>query len=399
MGRKVLLFCLMLVLAISVMWAGCAAPTPAPAEESLKIGVFVSYTGDVAHYGPKVEAGMKIRLDELNWKIAGRPVELIIEDDGSYDTVKTVASAKKLMDVDKCDIFIGPITTPGYKAVLPLFNETRQLCITLPWRGGIIPWEEGKENWIVLASGALAQITYPAGEWAYKAGYRTVATIGGDFGTAYNGIGAFCDAFTKAGGKVVQQQWPPHKTMDLGPYITKLEEADITIACAFGPMMLALIKQYHEYGLWDKQPLIILPNDTCDENALADLGDWTIGMKAATPYTYLIDNPINKKFVASYEAMMGEPPPSDVGMQGYVNMCVVNDLIEATGGDITPEVLRNAVQTLVVEGPAGTLKFTKGGYPTVTVHVSEVQKKGDKLVWEIISTASNVDLPGVYEKP
>ena len=49
-------------------------------DKPIKLGVLIDFTGPMAFAGPPVVDGVKMRLEEANYKVAGRTVELVIED-------------------------------------------------------------------------------------------------------------------------------------------------------------------------------------------------------------------------------------------------------------------------------------------------------------------------------
>jgi len=86
----------------------CAKPKPAPTAEPIKIGVLLPFTGAIADYGPLCKDGVELRFEQANYQVAGRPVKLIIEDDAT-DASIALEKAKKLVEVDRVGLVIGPI--------------------------------------------------------------------------------------------------------------------------------------------------------------------------------------------------------------------------------------------------------------------------------------------------
>ena len=78
--------------------------------KSIKIGVIAELTGPLSFMGIANANLTTMLVDDINAKggLLGRPVELVIEDG---ETIESVAKAKaaKLVDVDKVDVVIGGI--------------------------------------------------------------------------------------------------------------------------------------------------------------------------------------------------------------------------------------------------------------------------------------------------
>jgi len=399
--KRFFLIPLMIVLVSALILGACAKPAP-PAAEPIKIGMLASFTGGLAGGWGETTAkpGWELALEELNYEIAGRPVELFYEDDGSFDAVKALDMTRKLVEVDQVDILFGPIASGSWVATTPYMNDLGRLQITYGWRGEAILWTPGQPRWDVLAAPLFVQFAYPAGTWAYEQGYRTAVTIGVDYETGYQGAGAFADAFTRAGGTVVQQVWPPFDTTDWGPYLASMEEADVVAIIAFGPDIISFVRQSYEFGLWDKSQVVLLSNDTYQEAQLTEAGDWVLGLVSATPYTWRVDNPVNNSFVADFEAKTGFKPGSSSGAIGYHAIKTVVALMEKTGGDTTQEVMRDAIIGLNIDSPHGFVTITEEGYALMDAFITEARKTVDgEYVWEVIETYNYVPYAGYYTKP
>ena len=71
------------ILLIGAAWAGAAqSPTPGapPTDKPIKIGLLLPYTSISAGAAQEADRGARLYLEEFQWKMAGRPVELIAED-------------------------------------------------------------------------------------------------------------------------------------------------------------------------------------------------------------------------------------------------------------------------------------------------------------------------------
>jgi len=410
------MFLLVAVFAVGMVFSGCAQPTapepttpepttPEPTTpeplEPVKIGHLLSLTGGLAYSGSSVIAGAETKLEEVDWTVAGRPVSYVYGDDGSNDPVKALDSVKRMVEVDHVDVILGPTVDGVFFAVQPYLEENGVLNISHCYRSTLYEWEPGKPRWdaSIATSGQLA---YTMGTYAYEEmGIRTIATLGHDYEGGWQNIDGFIDAFTKAGGTVVQQQWAPWGTLDFGPYFASLKDADATVAWLVGDMLPLFIKQYHEFGYFDRQPVVLASWETLNEDTqLEELGDMTLGIVWATNYASRIDSPANSAFVESIVAKTGVLP-ENYHAGGYEAVATYIAAVEATGGDTDPAAVREALMDLTLEVPAGEMIFTEKGYAIRDIFITEVQKIDGKLRWEVIKTVKNVPNPdpGLWFKP
>jgi branched-chain amino acid transport system substrate-binding protein len=114
----------------------------APTGEPIVIGCIFSVTGQAgAPLGEPEKATAVMVEKQINdgGGINGRPLKLVIEDDGSEES-KAVLAAKKLIDQDKVVAIVGPtlsgpsmaIVKPCTEAQVPLFSCAASAMITNP---------------------------------------------------------------------------------------------------------------------------------------------------------------------------------------------------------------------------------------------------------------------------
>ena len=83
------------------------------AKETVKLGLMPPLTGLVGIYGTEISHAGQIACQEINENggVLGRPLELIIEDDGSLPE-SAVTAAEKLIDQHHCAAIIGNLLSP-----------------------------------------------------------------------------------------------------------------------------------------------------------------------------------------------------------------------------------------------------------------------------------------------
>ena len=123
-------FCgLLLLLALS---SGHVAAQQ-PAGEPIKVGAVLSLTGPGAGLGGPERNGIQLAEKRINERggIRGRPLQIIIEDDGSKpDIAKSKAEA--LIHGEKVVALLGPSLTASTGAVATVTNAMQmpELCMT-----------------------------------------------------------------------------------------------------------------------------------------------------------------------------------------------------------------------------------------------------------------------------
>ncbi len=109
----------------------------AMAADPIKIGSVLSVTGPAAFLGDPELKTLQMYVEDINKKggVLGRPLQLVHYDDGS-DASKANGFAKRLIEDDKVDIFIGGTTTGSTMSMIPLVEKAGIPFISLGGGGG-----------------------------------------------------------------------------------------------------------------------------------------------------------------------------------------------------------------------------------------------------------------------
>ena len=377
--------CLVLILAALPFVSSCAKPAPAPAAEPIKMGALIPFTGPFADYGQFLKEGLEWRLAEANYQIAGRPIELIIEDSAS-DTSLSMEKTKKLVEVDKVSIVLGPLHSGVALGLAPYLSENKIIQVGLMTK----PLPAGTFGHYIGPYGTLYSDGVPLGMYAYdQLGVRTITTIGSDYVAGKSFVNGAADTFKGKGGTVLQQQWAAAGTTDFGPYLTAMKEADAVVTWLGSAEQVRFVKQYHEFG--KKMPILMVSADQVRSVDMASLGDTILGAIGSVTYTSRLDNPANKKFVEAFHARFGKDrnPERDVH-SAYVAVAMVLDGLAATGGDTTFDKLYAAMLALKVDYPQGSVSVHPSGHSIYDRYIVEAKLIDGKYLWDVIYTYPKV---------
>jgi branched-chain amino acid transport system substrate-binding protein len=112
--------------------------TTANAAEPIKIGAFLSVTGQMSPMGDPQKRTFDYMIDKINAQggVLGRKIEMITYDDGS-EPEKATTFVKRLIENDKVDIIIGGSGTPTSMAVLSLIERAEIPYMSLGGGTGI----------------------------------------------------------------------------------------------------------------------------------------------------------------------------------------------------------------------------------------------------------------------
>lgn len=384
LSRRALLGVLVL-LAAAPLGAGTAA-----AQGPIRIGMLVPVTGAFASSGKDMMAGTELYLDEIGRLVAGRKIELLVEDsEGNPATALT--KARKLVEQDKVHLLTGGLLASTGYALHP-FIEAQKIPSTYPIMASDDLTQRKPARWVVRTGWTASQPHHPFGEWVAKnTKYRKVVTIGLDYAFGWEAIGGFQRVFEANGGQIVQKLWTPLTTNDFAPFLAQVKrDADAVFAFFGGRSSLQFVKQYQESGLKDRIPLIAA-GPTTDEHVLPQMGDEALGIISPLQYSAALDTPANKKFAAAFEKKAGKVP-SYFSEQSYTNARWIVEAIKAIQGQVEDrEKLLAALRAVdIADAPRGPIKVDRWGNPVENIYIRKVEKVGGRLQNTVIYTYTNV---------
>lgn len=185
---------LALLAALAVV--GCSPKTP------IRVGFIGGLSDRGSDVGEGGRNGLMLAIEQRNAAggILGRPIELLVQDDGQ-NSVQAMEAARALVDAN-VDVVVGPFTSAMTAAVLPQMNQARVTIISPTIAG-----EEfvGKDDYLFRINAAAVT---NAGNYAQMLKLRGVHTVGlvydldnRKFTESWSK--AFEAAFASIGGRVV----------------------------------------------------------------------------------------------------------------------------------------------------------------------------------------------------
>jgi branched-chain amino acid transport system substrate-binding protein len=99
------------------------------AADKVKIGLITTLSGSPAAIGQQQRNGLQLALKELDNKLGGRDVELLIQDDELKPDV-AVSKVKAFVERDKVDFVVGPVFSNILAAILKPATEGGAILIS-----------------------------------------------------------------------------------------------------------------------------------------------------------------------------------------------------------------------------------------------------------------------------
>ena len=373
------------------------AAVPAAAQDKpIKIGFVSTFSGPTAVIGENMRESVELALDHIGHKIAGRPVEVIYEDDQQKPEVGR-QKTQKLIESDKVDFITGYIWSNVLLASAKPAFDAQTFLISA--NGG--PHELAGElcnPFFFSVSWQNDQTPQAMGTYMNQKGVKSVFLIGPNYAAGKDMLAGVASTFK---GKVVGQElttWPSQ--LDFSAELAKAKAANPDAIFVFypGKAGVQFLSQYVQAGLKDKVPLYTA--FTIDELSLPLQKELALGVPGAQEWVNDLPNDTNKKFVSDFEKKYPGHKPSFYGAQSYDAINLIASAVNALKGNLSDKKAVEAeLKKADFKSVRGNFKFGNNHLPIQNFYLQDVVKndKGE-FVLKTVATIVKDDQDKFHDK-
>ena len=370
------------------------AASAAHAQDTVKIGVIMSYSGQFADTATQIDNGIKLYMKQKGDTVAGKKIELIRKDTGGIAPDVATRLAQELVTRDNVDILAGFALSPNAIAVSKVSADAKKFMVIMNAATTVIIT---MSPYSVRTSVTLPSVGLTAGAWAYKSGIRKAYTMVSDFAPGKDAEAAFHAAFKKAGGEIVGSVRMAVANPDFSAYVQRAKDLNpesIFIFVPGGAQPAAIGKAFAERGIDAKKVKIIGTGEVVDEASLKGMGDAGLGIISVWHYDYNLGSKMNQEFVKAFNAEF-KRNPDFFAVGGYDGMHAIYEALKKTGGKTDADALVAAAKGLKWESPRGPMQIDPETRDIVqTIYIRKVEKVGDELRNVVFDKVENVKDPG-----
>ncbi len=352
------------------------------AQNTVRIGGLATLDGPFVVLGQEAFRAMELAFEEANYTAGGRKIEWIKESsDGRPDVALT--KARKLIEQDKVDILIGPMSGGEGLAV-------KEYAKQVPNKTFVNGFSAAQETTLVSPAPNFFRFSTDGAQWqaglgtyAYDVkGYRNVAVVSGDYSFGYTQVLGFMSEFCAKGGKVIEKIWVPNGTKDFSSSIARIPaKADAVYVMLGGADAVNFLTQYDQSGA--TQPLIAGSN-VVDQTVLSAKGPFQrrlVGTPSAHMVADEIDTQAYRDYVAQYKKRFpnGLSSPSAPYYGYYVATKAVLAALNQVGGDVGGDQakFRQALANVKLDTAYGPVRLDENRQAIANIYVTEVARRAD----------------------
>jgi len=383
-----------LLLAGAALLATALTAGAANAQETIKIGLIMPYSGQFADAATQMDNGIKLYMKQHGDSVGGKKIEIIRKDVGGINPPVAKRLAQELVTRDNVDILAGFVLTPNALAAADVATEAKKFMVVMNAATAIITT---KSPYIARTSMTVPQLNETLGAWAEKqGGVKKAYTMVTDYGPGHDAEGAFQKAFKAAGGDVVGSVRMPPANPDFSAFVQRAKDLNpqgIFIMIPGGAQPGAFGKALAERGIDPQKTKVMGQLEIADEHALKSMGDQAIGIITAAHYDYNLKSKTNQDFVKAYNADF-KRNPDFFSVGGYDGIHLIYGALAKTKGKADGDSLIGAAKGMKWESPRGPISIDPDTRDIVqTVYIQKVEKVGGKLVNVVVDKIPNVKDP------
>jgi branched-chain amino acid transport system substrate-binding protein len=349
--------------------------------QPIKIGLLATLEGPFAAGGADGMRGAELAVKQRGGMVAGRKIEIIKASSDAKPDV-AVNATRKLVEQDKVDIMVGPLSG-GEGIAVKDYSKTQPQVTFINGASG------AQATTLVNPSPNFFRFNTEGAQWmmglgkaAMAKGYKRTMVIAEDYAFPYSQVQGFMAEYCRVGGKVPAKAWVPLGGKDYSSVIAKIpNDVDALLVVLGGADAVNFLNQYEASG-GDKP--IMGGSITVSQDVLNYRGkrrDSLVGTLSAGPLADAYDGADWKAFVEDYRknypvAQGGYPSPSLFAYVYYVNMKAALDGLAAVNGDLSNNQakLREALSKMVLKTPNGDVRLDANRQAIGTTFVTEVVK-------------------------
>jgi len=367
--------------------------------QPVKIGLLATLEGPFAAGGADGMRGAELAVKQRGGVVAGRKIEIIKASSDAKPDV-AVNATRKLVEQDKVDIMVGPLSG-GEGIAVKDYSKTQPQVTFINGGSG------AQATTLVNTSSNFFRFNTEGAQWmvglgkaAMDKGYKRTMIIAEDYAFPYSQVQGFMAEYCRLGGKVPVKAWVPLGGKDYSSVIATIpKDVDALLVILGGADAVNFLTQYENSG-GDKPMMggsITVSQDVL--NFKGKRRDSLVGTISAGPLADSFDGADWKAFVADYQrnypvSAGGYPSPSLFAFVYYVNMKAALDGLAAVNGDLSggQAKYRDALQKMVLKTPTGDVRLDSNRQAIGTTFVTEVVKDSrGNLSTKVSRKVDNVD--------
>ncbi len=391
MRGKIFIVLLVLALCLPLVVGSAVAQ-----DEPIKIGLMVDESGFLTIYGYEVHYGFDLGMQYATggtMEIGGRPVEIIVRDNGSDPDV-AATQARELIEQEGVEILVGTISSGATVGLQQVAQDFDVILMVAAGASPAITADNFNVNTFrVCRNGYQDSLVFA--NYATENLGTDLLVFAGDYEFGRGMAASYEAVFGALGFNFVNEAiYAPMDTTDFTPYIQQILDAepDVLLPIWAGDGIVTMNQQFSELGVYDEVAVAsgITSNDSM---ALADPSQ--VGLIGWIVYHYTFpETEVNDWMIEQYQEQYDDYP--DLFSEcAFATAQAVAAALEANGGDTLPSAMIPELEGLIFDGPKGVYGIRPSDHQALaTMYVVQIENLESEVFdfYELLQEANPLDI-------
>jgi branched-chain amino acid transport system substrate-binding protein len=373
--------------------AALVAAAPAHAQQTVKVGLIMAYSGQFADAATQMDNAVKLYVKQHGDTVAGKKIVFVRKDTGGPNPDVAKRLAQELVVRDKVDVLAGFTLTPEALGAADVSAEAKKFMVVMNAATSIVTT---KSPYMARTSITSPQLNETFGAWAAKNGVKQAYTMVSDYGPGHDAEQAFQRGFKEAGGTIIGAVRFPVASPDFSAFVQRAKDSNPQAIYTFvpgGTQPAAIGKALAERGIDPKKIKVLAQGELTSDEARKAMGDNALGIITVFHYDANHQSAMNQAFVKAYNADYKRNPDL-FSIGGWDGMHLIYESLKKAGGKTDGDSLIAAAKGMKWESPRGPISIDPETRDIVqNVYIRRVEKVNGQLVNVEFDKIENVKDP------
>jgi branched-chain amino acid transport system substrate-binding protein len=322
-----------------------ALAAPAAAADTVKIGIALSQTGNLADSAKHYWRGIELWRDQVNAQggLLGKKVEFVTYDDRS-DAATAARLYERLITSDNVDLLVSTIGSAQAATATAVAEKHKRVMIN--GGGASEAIQQRGFKYIFQTAARISAYVDGIDPLMKKYGLKSMAFVSRDYGAARDMEKTLKTMAEKNGVKIVMSEYFPSGNVDFSSQIARARQLkpDLWVSVGYPNEAIEMVRQFHASNY---MPKAFVHNGVAQEDFLKSTGkdgESAIGMSLYEPS---LKTKGNAEFVQAFKKQYGYEP-GYYSSFGYVAVTVLEAAVKKAGS-FDQEALRKVLTELKMD--------------------------------------------------
>jgi branched-chain amino acid transport system substrate-binding protein len=371
-----------------------AAPALSHAQDTVRIGIAISETGNLADSSKHYWRGIELWRDNINAHggLLGKKVEFVTYDDRS-DAATSARLYERLITSDKVDLLVSTIGSAQAATATAVAEKHKRVMIN--GGGASESIQQRGFKYIFQTAARISAYVDGIDPLMKKYKVKSMAFISRDYAAARDMDKVLKGMAQKNNVTVVQDEYFPAGNVDFSSQIAKARQTkpELWVSVGYPNEAIEMSRQFHATNY---TPKIFVHNGVAQEDFLKATGKDGEGAIGMSLYEPSLKTSGNAEFVKEFKARYGYEP-GYYSSFGYVAVTVLEAAVKKAGS-LDQDKIRDVLTNLKMDTIMGKHEVDPKTGMQIGIRglLVQVQNGKREIVWpeELKTAEAKLPLPG-----